>query len=184
MDGSDVRQLTDGQRPDYSPIFSADGSEVYFTRDFYGKPKIYVMGADGANPRAVTNKAGYELGPALSPDGRTLLFSADRLDGRKMGLDIYSLDVSQPGLEHYLVARPMHESSVRYSPDGRRIAFVATSDDNPEIYIANADGTGALRLTRDRATDGAPTFSADGKRIIFSSDRDGKYAIYEVDIPG
>ena len=82
-DGGDLRQLTDGQQPDYSPEFSRDGRQIYFTRDFYGKPKIYVMDSDGGNARQLTNKSGYELGPAISPDGKTLLFSADRLDGRK-----------------------------------------------------------------------------------------------------
>jgi TolB protein len=182
-DGTDLRQLTDGQQPDYSPAFSSDGNQIYFTRDFYGKPKIYVMDNDGSNARAVTNKTGYEIGPVISPDGKTMLFSADRQDARKMGLDIYSVDLAQPDAEHYIVSRPMHESAVVFSPDGRRIAFVATSDDNPEIYVANADGTGLIRLTREKATDTAPTFSADGKQIMFSSDRGGKFAIYEVDLP-
>ncbi|HEY2867074.1 MAG TPA: winged helix-turn-helix domain-containing protein [Pyrinomonadaceae bacterium] len=182
-DGGDLRQLTDGQQPDYSPEFSRDGRQIYFTRDFYGKPKIYVMDSDGGNARQLTNKSGYELGPAISPDGKTLLFSADRLDGRKMGLDIYAIELSQPDVEHFVISRPMHEASVVYSPDGGRIAFVARSDDNAEIYVANADGSGLLRITRNKANDGSPTFSADGKTLIFSSDRDGKFAIYQVDIP-
>ena len=182
-DGSDLRPLTDGQQPDYSPVFSADGQQIYFTRDFYGKPKIYLMDADGGNGRPVTNKSGYELGPIISPDGKTILFSADRQDGRKMGLDIYTVDLSQPNTERYLISHPMHDADVVYSSDGKRIAFVAHSDDNPEIYLANADGTGLLRLTRNKANDGAPTFSVDSKHIYFSSDRDGKFAIYEVDLP-
>ena len=100
-----------------------------------------------------------------------------------MGLDIYAIELSQPDVEHFVISRPMHEASVVYSPDGGRIAFVARSDDNAEIYVANADGSGLLRITRNKANDGSPTFSADGKTLIFSSDRDGKFAIYQVDIP-
>ncbi|HYJ91481.1 MAG TPA: hypothetical protein VEV84_09245, partial [Pyrinomonadaceae bacterium] len=183
-DGSDLHPLTDGQYPDFNPTFAADGKEIFFSRDFYGMPKIYRMNIDGSEQRPLTSRDGYEMAPAISPDGHALLFSADRLDGRKMGLDIYLLDPSHPETETLLVSRPMHDASVVYSSDGKRIAFVAQSDDNPEIYVANADGSGMFRLTRNKASDVSPTFSADNKSVIFSSDRDGKYAIYEIDLPG
>ena len=44
----------------------------------------------------------------------------------------------------------------------------------------NADGTGLLRLTRNLANDSTPQFSKDGKWIIFSSNRNGKFALYEI----
>jgi len=60
------------------------------------------------------------------------------------------------------------------------IAFVSDTDGNAEIYLMNADGTGLLRLTRNLANDSTPQFSKDGKRIIFSSNRNGKFALYEI----
>jgi len=104
------------------------------------------------------------------------------VDGRKMGLDIYAADPLAPEDERLLISRPMHESSVTFSPDGKRIAFVATSDGNWEIYVANSDGSGVFRLTRNKANDSGPTFSADGESVYFASDRDGKFAIYRVDL--
>jgi Tol biopolymer transport system component/DNA-binding winged helix-turn-helix (wHTH) protein len=182
-DGSDLKQLTDDSVPDVTPVYSADGKEIYFSRDFYGKAKVYRMSVDGGDAEPLTTKFGYELSPAVSPDGKTMLLSIDRVDGKSRGLDIYSIDLTQPENERQLTFRRSHEASVVFSPDGKRIAFVANSDDNPEIYVANADGSGLFRLTRNKANDGAPTFSADGKRIIFSSDREGKFAIYEVELP-
>jgi Tol biopolymer transport system component len=46
----------------------------------------------------------------------------------------------------------------------------------------NADGSGVLRLTRDPGKDVFPHWSPDGKKLIFTSDRTGKYAIYEIDL--
>ena len=181
-DGSELRQLTDDTIPDFSPVFSADGSRIYFSRDFYGKPRIYQMNVDGTDPRGVTTKDGYEMSPAVSPDGTILILSADRLDGKSKGLDIYAIDLADPENERQIVTRQYHEVSTAFSSDGRRIAFVAQSDDNQEIYIANADGSGLFRLTRNKANDTAPTFSADGRDLIFSSDRDGKFAIYEIEL--
>jgi Tol biopolymer transport system component len=44
------------------------------------------------------------------------------------------------------------------------------------------DGTGLLRVTRNQAEDTTPQFSKDGKRIIFSNNRNGKFALYEIEI--
>jgi TolB protein len=49
-----------------------------------------------------------------------------------------------------------------------------------EIYLMNADGSGMVRVTRDRGDDSSPAWSPDGKRIVFSSNRGGRHAIYEV----
>lgn len=182
-DGTDLQRLTDDPAPDFTPVYSSDGKEIFFARDFYGKQKLFRMNSDGSNQRAVTTKAGYEMSPAVSPDGQILLFSADRLDGRSKGLDIYKTNIADPDAEQILISRPFHEVSGIYSSDGKQIAFVSQSDGNQEIYIANAEGSGILRLTRNKANDTAPTFSADGKRVIFSSDRDGKFAIYEIELP-
>ena len=54
-----------------------------------------------------------------------------------------------------------------WSPDGRRIAFTSRPDDNSEIYVVNADGSGQRRLTRNAAGDFGPTWSPDGRKIAF-----------------
>jgi TolB protein len=182
-DGTGLRQLTDDPAPDLTPSYSPDAKEIFFARDFYGVPRLFRMNADGSDARRVTDKSGYELFPAVSPDGRTLLFSGDRVDGRSKGLDIFSLDLSEPGNERIILSRPFHDVEATYSPDGEKIVLVSESDGNQEIYLMNADGSGLLRLTRNKATDTSPTFSADGKSIIFSSNRNGKFELLDVDVP-
>ncbi|MGH9819416.1 MAG: TolB family protein, partial [Pyrinomonadaceae bacterium] len=182
-DGSGLRQLTDDPAPDMSPSYSANGKEIFFARDFYGQPKLFRMNVDGSDARRVTDKSGYELLPALSPDGGTLLFSGDRQNGESRGLDIFSIDLNTPGVERILLSRPLHDVEATFSPDGKKVAFVAESDGNREIYLMNADGSGVLRLTRNKAVDSSPTFSADGKSIIFSSNRDGKFELFEIAVP-
>ena len=53
-----------------------------------------------------------------------------------------------------------------------------------DIWVANEDGTGALRLTDNKARDVYPRFSPDGKQIAFSSNRDGNYDVYVVAADG
>ena len=79
-------------------------------------------------------------------------------------------------------------SSPRMSPDGKRVAYVVTKADMDEssydanLWIADADGSGVTQLTRGDADDIDPSWSPDGKRIGFVSDRDnGRNAVWIID---
>lgn len=63
-------------------------------------------------------------------------------------------------------------------PSDNLIAFDTDRDGNDEIYRANADGSGLLRLTNDPAADDKPTWSPDRGQIAFASGRDGNDEIY------
>ena len=179
-DGSDLRNLTNNPTLDTSPIFSLDGKEIIFVRNTYGTGQLYRMNLDGSNQRRLTDRAGYEMTPAFSPDGLSIAFAGDR-EGH--GLEIFQLDFRNPSYEKLLAARRFHDSSPTFSPDGRRMAFIATSDGNPEIYMMNSDGTGLFRLTHSKAEETAPQFTKDGKALICASNRSGKFAIYEIELP-
>ncbi len=81
-------------------------------------------------------------------------------------------------------------SSPRWSPDGKRIAYVLTKADleksayDSNVWIIDADGKNDRQLTYARGADFRPRWSPDGKRIAFVSDRDGKNAIWLLDPDG
>ncbi len=60
-----------------------------------------------------------------------------------------------------------------------KIAFFSYRDGNLEIYVMNADGSNQTRLTNNPAKDEYPSWSPDGKRIAFGSDRDSHSDVYE-----
>jgi len=179
-DGTGLRNVTENPLLDANPAFSSDGREIVFARDIYGQAQLYRMDISGKRQRRVTGASGYEMNPALSPDGVHLAFSGDR---RSQGLDIYLLSLEEPGDERVIAARSFHDELPSFSPDGRRLVFVANSDGNPEIYAINVDGSGLVRLTHTPEEETAPQFSNDGRRILFSSNRTGKFAIYEIALP-
>ena len=179
-DGTGLKNLTNNPLLDEDPVFSLAGQEIVFARDNFGRAQLYRMDLNGGYQGRITDKQGYEMTPAFSPDGAHLAFAGDR-EGH--GLDIFLLDLQNPDDEKLLTARRSQDSHPAFSPDGRKIAFIASGDRNAEIYLINADGTGLFRLTHGSGDKTAPQFSKDGKAIVFAANQKEKFAIYEITLP-
>ncbi len=117
-----------------------------------------------------------------------IAFVSDR-DGN---YDIYVMDVDGGNLRR-LTNHPDIDSLPSWSPDGKRIVFTSKRDGHvdaihgfatSEIYVMDADGDNPQNLTNHPKEDWYPSWSPDGKRIAFSSERDGNIEIYVMDADG
>ncbi len=75
---------------------------------------------------------------------------------------------------------PSWESAPRLSPDGSLIAYSSDESGNADIWIVDARGGNAIRLTDDPASDTDPAWFPDGSALAFTSDRGGGTAIWRV----
>jgi Tol biopolymer transport system component len=97
--------------------------------------------------------------------------------------NLYLVDLSQGasgGLQTVL-ASAYRENFPRYSPDGKQIAFESERGGFPEVWLANADGSGAFALTNfhGRVT-GSPAWSPDGRQIAFDTRTSGEPQVYTI----
>jgi Tol biopolymer transport system component len=175
-------QLTNHPEQDLDPTFSPDGSKIAFVRVHTQNFEIYVMDTadtdgdgNGDNLTRFTNNTVDDFSPAWSPDGTKIAFVSIGPGGQQdifvMGSAIDVIDPTPPPVN--LTNNPASDSEPNWSPDGSQIAFVSTRDNNHNIYVMNANGSGQTRLTRNAAPDFSPAWSPDGTRIVFQSNREG-----------
>lgn len=184
IDGSGFANITQNPTRDMTPAYSPDGTMIAFaSAREYGTStfEIYVMNADGSDPRLVFGDRAISASPTWASDGKSLVFANDREDGRIGNFELFSVNLDGSSFRR-LTTRPRYDADASYSPDGSKIAFGSNTDGNLEIYVMNADGSGIVRITRDMASDVFPRWSPDSKKLIFTSDRTGKWAIYEIQL--
>jgi serine/threonine protein kinase len=122
--------------------------------------------------------------PSPSPipvgGGGVIAFVSDRADGSL--LQIWTMRPDGTDLQQVTYG-PGNKSQPRWSPDGRRIAFVSDVDGDQEIYIMNADGSHISNLSTDPSDDYDPSWSPDGKTIAFTTTRYiGQTQVYLMDV--
>jgi serine/threonine protein kinase/Tol biopolymer transport system component len=70
------------------------------------------------------------------------------------------------------------------APDGRRLAFLARKRGKTQLYVINADGTGARRVAEELDARGAPAWSPDGQWLAVSAHREGAPQLYKIPLEG
>lgn len=180
-DGTGLRRLTRNRAADFSPIWSPDGRQLLFVSRRDGDDELFVMDAAGQNVRQLTRNRSMDLTPQWSPDGMWIALASDR--GRPGEPEIWVMRADGGGARR-LVATVEHswqdrQYSPTWSPDGRRVVFtMAVADGNPELYVVGVNGRGLKRLTRTAGSldvfgdDTMPDWSADGKTVVFVSNRE------------
>ena len=147
------KRLTKNVATDGNPNFSPDGTLITFESNRDGNSEIYIMNSDGTNQRRLTHTNTDNHSPAFSFDGKRIVFAAYVVGQHPTGTDV----------------------KTRTAVSGASSdAYGVTS----HICVINVDGENFMQLTDIAAINANPSFSPDGKQIIFESNRDGDSEIY------
>ncbi len=168
---------------------------------------LFVAEPDGTLPVNLTaaQPLSHEVQPSWSPDGQKLVFASD-MDHVGAWYGLYVYDLSADVIVTLEVQSGSHALAPAWSPDGEWIAFASDRDGDFEIFKVRPDGTGLTKLTDNTAQDGfhplmldtfgglfltpAPLFrgglswSPDGQKLVFASDRDGDFELYIMNADG
>jgi len=162
VDGSGRRRLAGARGADaQSPAFSPDGKLIAY--EVRGGPlgprsfddAVFVIDVAGGAGRRLTPKGWIASSPVWIPGQDRVAF--DRLEGTKFS--VWSVRPGGGGLRRERVG-----FNPDWSDDGRRVAYVDDVDGNRELFVANADGSGRKRITRDLLDQGQPDWAPKGAR--------------------
>lgn len=135
---------------------------------------IYISKDKGESFEKFTDHPSLDYDAVISPDGKWVVFTSERSGTPKL----YIKSVAGDETPALLIKSNSFQDQVSFSPDGSQLAFVASHEGNAEIYIIPflqdtiQDISAATNVSRDAGGDFRPSFSPDGKKIVFCSDRD------------
>lgn len=145
-----------------------------------GVSEVYTSDLFFNRVRPLTRDRALVTGPRWSPDGRRLLYTTYHNSGFP---DIYSIELSSGRRTPIATYKGTNTGAV-FSPDGRWIAMALSGAGNSEIYVADANGRNARRLTNNKSLEANPSWSPDGRRLVYTSDALGKPQLFEISSSG
>ena len=128
--------------------------------------EVFLIDADGRNPRNLTNHFAMDGNPTWSADGRQIAF-VRRIDKNRerfeIDMGVYVMNADGDNV-HRLTPSSVRASEPDWSPDGMKIVYTAkTPKGKSTIYVMDRDGAHAVKLTQGVA----PRWSPDGRQIVF-----------------
>ncbi len=157
--GKNLRKLTDSAGYDAEATVNWKTKKILFTSLASGDLDLWTMDQNGSSLRPFTASLGYDGGAFFSRDGRQIVWRANH--------------PQQP------------EQVARYK---ELLAENLTAPMKMEIFVGNADGSGTRQVTNFGCASFAPQFTADGRRIIFSSNKNEcdsrKFELFIIDLDG
>lgn len=179
------RRLLEASSKRLWPMWSADGTALYFMSDEGGTENIWRTElALGARPQAVTGfTEGRVLFPSIAYDGRAIVFERE--------FEIWKLDTATGSVARVPIAlrgapasageRRVSETSfesMALSPDGKKLALIARG----EVFAASTRDAGtAQRITETPGAETSPTWSPDSRRLAYVSERGLTRQVMEYD---
>jgi serine/threonine protein kinase/Tol biopolymer transport system component len=169
----------------WSPVWSPDGQFLYFASNRGGSMNLWRIAVDELSgqalgtPQQITTSSEWSALPSFSRDGHRLIYATEssRSFVELVPFDPETGRVAGPPSLAYQGARAIFSCDV--SPDGAWLVL-STSSPAEDLLLVRPDGSDLRQLTNDPERDRTPYWSPDGRRILFSSNRSGKYEIWTI----
>ncbi|MDR0439687.1 MAG: Tol-Pal system beta propeller repeat protein TolB [Candidatus Accumulibacter sp.] len=153
---------------------------AYVVKSGPARYELHIADADGQNAQAALISREPIISPTWSPDGSRLAYVS--FENKKPVTYVHSL---LSGQRTVIANFKGSNSAPAWSPDGRQLAVTLSKEGGSQIFLLDADGSGAQRrLTPGSSINTEPFFAPDGQSIYFTSDRGGSPQIYNIPVAG
>jgi tricorn protease len=176
--------VTDGQAKEIWPMWGADGKTLHYVSDRSGAENIWTKPQSGPAHEVTHFKDGRVLWPAISNDGRTMVFERDfgiwkmnvaSGEATRVSITLRGAPAGET-VEHRTLTNGFQELAL--SPDGKKVAFVV----HGQVFAASSkDGGDAARVTNTNGAEDQIAWTPDSKQVVYVSDRDGTPHIFAYD---
>ncbi|MFZ6742337.1 Tol-Pal system beta propeller repeat protein TolB [Undibacterium sp. JH2W] len=180
-----VQNLVTGDRTEVAnfkgnnsaPAWSPDGSKLAVALSRDGQTQIFTVSANGGNLQKVTSSSSIDTEPQFAADGQSIYFLSDRSGGPQ----IYKISVDG-GEPKRVTFSGSYNITPRISPDGKTLAYISRREGKFQLYALDLASGQELRLS-DTTKDESPSFSPNGRYIMYATEsgRRGSLAVVSID---
>jgi TolB protein len=177
----EIVQLTDSFGFAGLPGWSPDRTLISFFSNDDGF-RVYTIGADGQNLTQVTDFSSAE--PNWFPNSQRLVFNSDHQTEPAGVSDLYAMNLDGSDLGQIIDSDSTNDYQGEVSPDGTKLLFHSDRTGNPEIFVANMDGSEETQLTDTPGGENSATWSPDGTLILYAAVLSGNTDLWVMNADG
>jgi eukaryotic-like serine/threonine-protein kinase len=197
--GGNTVAITNDEFEDWGPVWSPDGTYLYFLSNRGGSMNLWRVAIDeqtgkvSGQPQPVTTPAVYCWHICFSSDGRRIAYVQVSKKGNINRLTFDPVNIKAATEPISITQGSSFATEPAISSDGQSLAYSSFGDKQIDLFLLNiaptagskketaiAENHRPLRLTDDPFKDSAPQWSPDGQKVAFYSDRSGTYQLWTI----
>jgi Tol biopolymer transport system component/DNA-binding winged helix-turn-helix (wHTH) protein len=183
--GEPRRVFTSGNRFALNPAWTPEGREIIVAAGETEITRLWRVPVSGKGDASVIASAGDgAMMPAFASDGR-LAFTRTHGNRSIWTLDLPAYRKDGSPMRRWPASSSRVDFNPRFSPDGRRVAFVSNRSGAYQIWAANRDGSSTVQLTFVTSPMlGPPNWSPDGSTLVFDMEQNARFEVYSISAAG